>query len=185
MRLHLGCGGIRIPGYINVDLILSAAVDEMWDIGALPVDDESIEIIYAASVLEHFSRKQWRDILRHWYAKLEPGGTLRISVPDLDKITQWYRDHRDVEELLGLLIGGQKDKLDWHGMIFDYATLVNALSEIGFVNITRYDWRIVEPGNLGIDDYSQAYLPHMDKENGLLMMLNLEAIKSAYLTDGE
>jgi len=27
-----------------------------------------------------------------------------------------------------------------------------------------------------VDDYSQAYLPHMDK-NGLLMSLNLEAVK--------
>jgi SAM-dependent methyltransferase len=165
--------------------MLSTAVDEIWDIGALPVNDESIEIIYAASVLEHFSRRQWRDILRHWYTKLEPGGTLRISVPDFDKIIQWYRGHHNMEELLGLLIGGQKDKLDWHGMIFDHDTLVNALTEIGFVNVVRYRWRLVEPGILGIDDYSQAYLPHMDKENGLLMMLNLEAIKSAHLADGK
>lgn len=178
MRLHLGCGGIRIPGYINVDLVPSKAADETWDISDLPIVDESAEIIYAASVLEHFGRKQWRGVLRHWYTKLKPGGTLRISVPDFNKITQWYRGHHNMEELLGLLIGGQKDKLDWHGMIFDYDTLVNALTEIGFVNVVCYHWRLVEPGSLGIDDYSQAYLPHMDKENGLLMMLNLEAVKS-------
>ena len=28
-----------------------------------------------------------------------------------------------------------------------------------------------------IDDYSQAYIPHMDKDNGTLMSLNVEAIK--------
>jgi hypothetical protein len=28
-----------------------------------------------------------------------------------------------------------------------------------------------------MDDYSQSYLPHMDKENGTLMSLNLEAVK--------
>ena len=27
------------------------------------------------------------------------------------------------------------------------------------------------------DDFSKAYLPHMDKENGILMSLNLLAIK--------
>ena len=27
------------------------------------------------------------------------------------------------------------------------------------------------------DDHSQAYLPHMDKENGTLMSLNVECIK--------
>jgi hypothetical protein len=27
------------------------------------------------------------------------------------------------------------------------------------------------------DDHSQAYLPHMDKENGTLISLNIEAVK--------
>ena len=29
------------------------------------------------------------------------------------------------------------------------------------------------------DDYSQSYLPHMDKENGMLMSLNLEGRKNS------
>jgi hypothetical protein len=29
----------------------------------------------------------------------------------------------------------------------------------------------------GFDDYSQAYIPHMDKEGGRLISLNLEAEK--------
>jgi len=28
-----------------------------------------------------------------------------------------------------------------------------------------------------MDDHSQAYLPHMDKENGILISLNIEATK--------
>ena len=30
---------------------------------------------------------------------------------------------------------------------------------------------------LYIDDYSQSYYPHMDKEDGKLMSLNVEAVK--------
>ena len=82
-----------------------------------------------------------------------------------------------MEELLGLLIGGQKDPYDWHGMIFNYETLADGLETSGFRNVRRYDWRDTEVAVLGIDDYSQAYLPHMDKESGRLMVLNIEADK--------
>ncbi len=49
------------------------------------------------------------------------------------------------------------------------------LKEVGFKDIRRYDWRETEHSD--IDDFSQCYLPHMDKENGMLMHLNIEAIK--------
>ena len=41
--------------------------------------------------------------------------------------------------------------------------------------IMRYNWRETE--HFHIDDYSQTYFPHMDKESGKLMSLNVEAIK--------
>ena len=75
------------------------------------------------------------------------------------------------------MIGGQKDDYDWHGMIFDFDTLKAGLEEAGLVNVRRYDYRETDYGELGIDDFSQAYLPHMDRENGQLMVLNLEAYK--------
>ena len=41
--------------------------------------------------------------------------------------------------------------------------------------VERYEWRDVSHSN--IDDFSQAYLPHMEKESGMLMSLDMEAIK--------
>jgi hypothetical protein len=58
-------------------------------------------------------------------------------------------------------------------MIFDEELLSRSLLEVGFKRVRRWDWRQVEHG--AIDDYSQAYLPHLDKDHGLLMSLNLEA----------
>ena len=63
-------------------------------------------------------------------------------------------------------------------MIFDFDTLAKGLREVGFENVRRYDWRKTELGELGIDDFSQAYLPHMDKDHGRLMMLNVEATRT-------
>ena len=42
-------------------------------------------------------------------------------------------------------------------------------------DVKRYDWRDTEHAEF--DDHSQAYLPHMDKENGTLISLNIEAVK--------
>ena len=76
---------------------------------------------------------------------------------------------------MGLLIGGQKTKFDYHKMIFDKNYLSTLLTKTQFYDIQEWDWRSVEHGK--IDDYSQAYLPHMDKENGMLMSLNIQAKK--------
>ena len=49
------------------------------------------------------------------------------------------------------------------------------LEENGFKNIKLYDWRETEHSQF--DDHSQAYFPHLDKENGLLVSLNIECQK--------
>ena len=41
--------------------------------------------------------------------------------------------------------------------------------------IKKYNWRKTEHSMF--DDHSQAYLPHMDKENGILISLNVECVK--------
>ena len=54
-------------------------------------------------------------------------------------------------------------------------SLTERLLSVGFCSASRYDWRRTEHATL--DDYSQAYLPHLDKEHGQLMSLNVEAVK--------
>jgi len=177
IRLHLGCGSRIIPGYVNVDIQPSPGVDLLADVRQLPFDDESVDFIYSCAAIEHFGRAQWRSVLAHWYSKLKVGGSLRLSTADFEAAVHRYMEVGDVEELLGLLIGGQKDPWDHHGMIFDYRLLAAGLTDAGFVNIRRYNWRDTDLAELGIDDYSQAYLPHMGKTTGRLMMLNVLADK--------
>ena len=60
-------------------------------------------------------------------------------------------------------------------MTFDQSTLSNLLIETGFKKPRIWDWRKTEHSE--VDDFSQAYFPHMDKEKGLLFNLNIEASK--------
>ena len=46
---------------------------------------------------------------------------------------------------------------------------------IEFNNVRKWDFTKTEHSQH--DDHSQAFLPHMDKENGTLISLNIEAIK--------
>jgi len=55
-------------------------------------------------------------------------------------------------------------------------SVCTAARESGYgANTLHEDWR--DTDHVNYDDFSQAHLPHMDKVNGLLMSLNLEAVK--------
>jgi len=106
---------------------------------------------------------------------LKTGGVLRLSVPDFEKVVEHYNNNGDIEKLRGFLYGGQDYKENYHYCAWDFAKLKSDLLKVGFTEVRRYDWRHTE--HCHIDDYSQSYLPHLDKENGTLMSLNVEAIK--------
>lgn len=176
MKLHLGCGNKHIDGYINIDIRYLPGVDKVDNVKSLRrFDDNSVEVIYACHVLEHQSRWDSKLILKRWFDILQSNGILRIAVPDFERIVDYYKQYNDLDMLMGLLYGGQDYDNDIHKCCWDFNRLSTILKEIGFVNIKRYSWRQTEHSN--IDDFSQAYIPHMDKENGMLMSLNIEAIK--------
>lgn len=175
-KLHLGCGGVSLPNFVNVDLRNAEGVDLVEDIAVLKtVSDNSIDLIYACHVLEHFGRVEYMAVLERWHLKLKEGGTLRISVPDFEKVVLMYNKGYELKRLWGFIYGGQTYEYNFHYVGFDFKTLKGNLEEIGFKNVRLWNWRNTEHSSF--DDFSQAYIPHMDKENGVNMSLNIEASK--------
>lgn len=178
-KLHLGCGQRHIPGFYHVDALPFPHVDRIGRIERLDfIPDDGVELIYACHVLEHFGRFEITDVLKEWRRVLQPKGVLRLSVPDFAACAAIYYEEglKDgLSGLIGLISGGQRDAYDYHKMIYDEPLLTELLRQAGFQEVRWWDWRETE--HTHIDDYSQAYLPHMDKENGRLMSLNLEAVK--------
>lgn len=140
--------------------------------------DASVFLIYASHVLEHFSRTEYKGVLAEWHRVLQPNGVLRLAVPDFAACASIYYE-RGLEDglsgLVGLIVGGQRNGWDFHKMIFDEEFLRRDLLATGFREVRRWDWRLTEHAD--IDDFSQAYIPHLHKESGRLMSLNLEAVK--------
>jgi predicted SAM-dependent methyltransferase len=178
MKLHLGCGSRYIPGFIHVDAMAAPHVDIVGPVEKLAMADNSASLIYASHVLEHFGRFEYKAVLQEWFRVLKPGGILRLSVPDFAACAAIYYESGladGLSGLVGLVVGGQRDGYDFHKMIFDEGFLRRALLETGFREVRRWDWRMTE--HAGVDDYSQAYLPHLQKETGRQMSLNIEAVK--------
>lgn len=178
MKLHLGCGSKYIPGFVHVDALPAPHVDIVGPVEHLPIADESVSLIYASHILEHFGRYEYKAVLKEWFRVLEPGGVLRLAVPDFAACAAIYYESGladGLTGLVGLIVGGQRDQYDFHKMIFDEEFLHRDLLETGFREVRHWDWRTTEHSH--IDDYSQAHLPHLDKTNGRQMSLNLEAVK--------
>ena len=176
MKLHLGCGKRFIPGFVHVDIVNYDHIDYLTSIDRLDVfQDNSVELIYNCHVLEHFHRSKVGKVLKEWYRVLKPGGILRTSVPDFEALCELYMNKKDLSLVIGPLIGRQNYLYNIHYNIFDYSSLKKELLTAGFKEVYHYDWRKTEHAD--VDDFSQAYYPHMDKENGKLLSLNVEAVK--------
>jgi predicted SAM-dependent methyltransferase len=177
IRLHLGCGDRYIPGWVHVDARPLPHIDVVARLNHLPMfADGSADLVYASHVLEHFPRHETLDVLVEWRRVLSPGGILRLAVPDFEKLIEVYeRANRNLDAVLGPLVGRQDHPLNFHYMMFDQRKLTELLLEAGFREVRPWDWRTIEHAH--VDDYSQAYYPHMDKVNGTPISLNLEAVR--------
>ncbi|WP_026340940.1 methyltransferase domain-containing protein [Thioalkalivibrio sp. AKL10] len=176
VKLHLGCGDKLFPGWVHVDARKLGHVDHVCDLRDLrEFEDGCVDDIYACHVLEHFGRREVSGVLEEWARVLREGGRVRIAVPDFAAICSQYSESGAISEVLGLVCGGQRDEFDYHKMIFDFELIKGLLEEAGLEGVRRYDWRETEHATT--DDYSQSYLPHMDKDEGRLMSLNVEAFK--------
>ena len=176
MKVHLGCGKRFIPGYIHIDAVPFPHVQHVSVIDNLPfISNESVDIIYNCHVLEHFQKNKISTVLKEWHRVLKKGGTLRIAVPDFEALSNLYQQTGDLSLVIGSLYGRQDYLYNFHYMVFDFKTLSKVLTDIGFTKVKRYDWRKIE--HHYIDDYSQSYYPHMDKDNGILLSLNVECTK--------
>jgi len=105
IKVHLGCGDYWFDDYINIDFNIYGGTDMIWDIRkGLPFQPQVVEVIEAYEVIEHLNKHELNDILADWKRVLIPGGTIKISVPDMDGLIEMYKTDkkRSIEMIYGL-----------------------------------------------------------------------------------
>ena len=178
VKINMGCGWRNFgKDWIHIDGGDYNHLD-YYDITKLNFEDNCIDLIYASHVIEYFDRDEVIELLKEWKRVLVDKGTLRIAVPDFFQISKLYSDKKyPLDNFVGPLYGKMKmkEQLIYHKTVYDFISLKRLLSDIEFKKIHQFDWRETEHSIY--DDHSQAYLPHMDKDSGVLISLNVECIK--------
>ena len=159
IKLHLGCGNIRINGFINIDVRSTDATDKVADVTTLSeFHDNTVDMIYSAGVLEHFSHRITQDVLGEWYRVLKIDGEMIIWVPNFDAYIKHYLRgcifHRkqSLQNILFYLYGGQQYFENAHKSIFNGPYLRLLLYEEGFRKIKK-----ITPDYFPVNDCSKHW----------------------------
>ena len=135
LRLHLGCGNIHFPGYINIDFRKTDATDYVCNAIKLPLVSSSVEVIEIYHMIEHLPKEVLLKALRNWWDKLTPGGRLVIECPDFDKIVEEYLEGN--ENRLNNIFGLSRFRGDNHLWGYNFSRLRIILEENGFKGVKK------------------------------------------------
>lgn len=175
LKLHVGCGTVYFPDWVNIDLHGSNA-DTILDLrGPLPYGNETVDFIYSEHFIEHLTVQEGLSLMRECYRVLKPGGVARIATPDLDylmfryfffwKRRSWIKKYgyewiQTKAELMNIAFR------DWgHQYLYNREELVRRLREAGF------DKCFLKRRN------KSAYLELMNRESRKESRLVIEAVK--------
>lgn len=83
MKLDIGCGPNKRPGYFGLDSTRHEGVDMVHDleITPWPLDSLTFEAINASHVLEHLNPRMLMRVMNDAWRVLEVGGTMDIRTP--------------------------------------------------------------------------------------------------------
>ena len=173
--VHLGCGEIDWPKFINVDARVYKHVHYVHPVDKLPFfRNETADLIYISHCLEHIPFRQTMRVLKEWYRVLKPGGILRISVPDFELLLKIYFDNNnDMNSIILPLMGGQDYEFNFHYNVFNFESLKALLLEAGFSEARRWEY--------GKDEFSS--LPDWSRGDQYVnnkhykLSLNIEAVR--------
>jgi len=173
--IHLGCGDIASPEFINVDARSAPHVHYICDVTDLSIlPDNYADLVYACHLLEHIRRDKLRKTLWEWRRILKPSGILRISVPDFDALLHIYEAcGHEIDSIAKPLMGGQGYLGNFHHSVFNYGYLHSLFEEVGFQIIRAWDPKKVDYHDF--DDYASYTI--MANGDSYPVSLNIEAVK--------
>lgn len=170
LKLNLGSHDRQIPGYDNVDKDDYPGVKYKADVSKLEqFEDNSVDVVRASHILEHFAPKCTTEILKEWHRVLKTDGLLYLSVPDWERIITAYAIHGLCDWVITSLYGDQGYDGAEHKTVFDERRLRDYLGKAGFTDISRVE--ILPDTPIGECSMNKA------NWDGKFVSLNMIAIK--------
>ena len=155
MRLNLGCGTRKMPGWLNVDKVAASGPDQIVDLEALPWPwpDDSVDEVLLTHVLEHLGQRTevYLGIIKELYRVCRNGATVTIVVPH-PRHDFFLDDATHVRPITpdGLVMFSQKQNREWmakgaantplglyHGVDFAFASVKDTLDEYWHGRVQR------------------------------------------------
>ena len=174
MKLHIGCGPIKLDGYINIDIEPSHNPDVCGNV--LDLSYQDVDVIYTCHMIEHLSVSDAQAAFDCFYKWLKPNGILRIGVPSLELATQAYVNGNDMSFIYGRSFNGYYlydtpcerfnfFMKEWeHKITYDFNQLHLMLLKVGF-------WKIKKA------EANQTDIPNFNHDRFISESLYVEAIK--------
>ncbi len=132
--LDIGCGESKKQGAIGLDLRRAGSVDIVADARFLPFKDESFDQIYSSHLIEHFSHREVRTVLKEWIRCLKKGGIIEIRCLWL-RIRAFLFFLKPSWQNMTHIYGGQDHEGNFHRCGFSFGLLKGLLQECGIENI--------------------------------------------------
>ena len=174
LKVHVGCGGQELPGWINVDNYPAPlAINLNW---GLPLPDRSASYVFLSHLLEHlFYPVQSGQLLAEIRRVLTPGGIVRIVVPDIEQCIKAYVDKDEeffaarrrhwtwlppdmthLESFLAYAGAGPTPEylFEHHKFGYDFETLKRCLDRAGFASVRRCAYQRSPHAPLRVDHAS-------------------------------
>jgi predicted SAM-dependent methyltransferase len=153
LLVHLGCGNALLPGWINLDCYPPPPARDVEILTldlrrGLPLAAASAAALFSEHFLEHLPFDTVRSVVLPDIRRvMEPGGRVRIGVPDGEYFIDQYAAYREGRrnELFERERGGKTPMVMineiahgyGHHFVYDFETLSQLLRESGFVNVRR------------------------------------------------
>ncbi len=118
-------------------------------------EDGTAGVIVIHQGLEHFGCGEASAMLKECYRILAPGGSLIVSVPDMQKLAKmWLRGELTTQVYMTNVYGAyMNDEADRHKWGFEPFSLVNHLNDCApWKRLASFDWRAIEGADIARDD---------------------------------
>lgn len=136
LRLHIGSGNVRLPGWTNVDAQRLPGVDVVADV-TRGLDFAGAEAVFSEHFLEHLAIDDALRFLLEAHRVLADGGWVRLTTPNLDWV--WlthYRLEGKAEERREAALAINRAFRGWrHQFLWNREMLAEALAACGFEEV--------------------------------------------------